>query len=48
MLREANGPDLYTRTVIKNYAHMDCFIGKDSARDVFPIVLAELEKGNAA
>jgi cholesterol oxidase len=48
VLREANGPDLYTRTVIKNYAHMDCFIGKDSARDVFPIVLAELEKGNAA
>jgi cholesterol oxidase len=45
-LRAANGTDLYTRHVIPGYAHLDCFIGVNSARDVLPIVLGELEKGN--
>lgn len=45
-LRENNGEELYVRHVIPGYEHMDCFIGKDAARDVYPIVLAELEKGN--
>jgi choline dehydrogenase-like flavoprotein len=45
-LRENNGEELYTRHVIPNYAHMDCFIGKDASRDVYPVVLEELEKGN--
>lgn len=45
-LRQKNGPQWYTRTVIPHYAHMDCFIGRDSARDVFPIVAAELDKMN--
>ena len=36
-LTEANGPDLYTRTVIPGYSHMDLFIGKDAARDVYPV-----------
>ncbi len=48
LLRERHGDadGRYTRHVIPDYAHMDCFIGKDAARDVYPIVLAELEKGN--
>jgi cholesterol oxidase len=46
LLREVNGPDLYVRHVIKDYAHMDCFIGKNAARDVYPIVTAELDKYN--
>lgn len=46
LLCEANGEELYARHVIPNYAHMDCFIGKDASRDVFPIILTELEKGN--
>ena len=45
-LCEANGPQYYVRHVVPNYAHMDCFVGKDADRDVFPIVLAELDKYN--
>jgi cholesterol oxidase len=45
-LRQNNGVDLYTRHVIPNYAHLDCFIGANAARDVLPTVLAELEKQN--
>ena len=45
-LTEANGPGLYTRTVIPGYAHMDLFIGKDAARDVYPVITAELDRFN--
>lgn len=45
-LRENNGPDDYTRHVIPGYAHMDCFIGKDAATDVYPVVTAELDRFN--
>jgi cholesterol oxidase len=45
-LVEKNGPDLYTRTVIPGYAHMDLFIGKDAARDVYPVITAELDRFN--
>jgi cholesterol oxidase len=47
-LQQANGPELYTRHVLPGYAHMDCFIGKNAARDVYPTVLAELDRHNAA
>jgi pimeloyl-ACP methyl ester carboxylesterase len=40
----ANGPDLYRSHVIEGYAHLDCWLGEHSDRDVFPIALAELEK----
>ena len=46
-LCKTNGPEYYVRHVVPNYAHMDCFVGKDADRDVFPIVLAELDKHNA-
>lgn len=45
-LRERNGPEFYTRHVIPGYAHMDCFIGKDAARDVYPLITAELDRHN--
>jgi choline dehydrogenase-like flavoprotein len=45
-LRAKNGPDLYTRHVFKNYAHMDCFIGRDAAKDIYPTVTAELDRYN--
>lgn len=45
-LRERNGPELYTRHVIPGYAHMDCFVGKDAARDVYPVVTAQLDLHN--
>jgi cholesterol oxidase len=44
LLRDANAPDLYTRTVIPGYAHMDCFVGKDAVHDVYPSLLAHLEE----
>jgi cholesterol oxidase len=45
-LAARNGANLYTRHVLRDYAHMDCFIGKDASRDVYPIVASELEKHN--
>lgn len=45
-LREANGDELYSRKMIPGYAHMDCWIGENAARDVFPIALDELERFN--
>ena len=45
-LRAANGPELYTRHLFAGYAHLDCWLGRDAARDVFPTALAELERHN--
>lgn len=45
-LKEKNGAAYYTRHVFEDYAHMDCFIGRNAARDVFPIVTAELDRHN--
>lgn len=46
LLRSANPPELYHRHVFPDYAHMDCFIGKDAAEDVYPTVVAELDALN--
>lgn len=46
LLCEKNGSDLYVRHVIPDYAHMDCFMGKNASRDIFPTILAELDKFN--
>jgi cholesterol oxidase len=32
--------------VIPGYSHMDCFIGRDAVKDVYPVVMAELDKTN--
>ncbi|MEO8334013.1 MAG: alpha/beta fold hydrolase [bacterium] len=47
-LKEKNGAEYYTRHVFEDYAHMDCFIGKNAARDVYPVVTAELDRHNPA
>jgi cholesterol oxidase len=39
-----NGADLYTRQVIDGYGHIDCIFGRDAASDVFPHILAHLER----
>jgi cholesterol oxidase len=41
-LAKANGPDHYSRTVIPGYGDIDCIIGKNAARDVYPLILAHL------
>ena len=38
-----NDPALYTRHIFDGYAHMDLFIGRDAARDVFPYLIEQLE-----
>jgi cholesterol oxidase len=43
-LSEANGGDDYRHIVMSEYAHLDLWLGEDSAEDVFPIVLSELER----
>jgi cholesterol oxidase len=45
-LRAHNPPELYTRHVVPTYAHLDCFIGKHAATDVFPLIQSELEQQN--
>jgi cholesterol oxidase len=43
-LAPVNGRLIYERHVIPGYGHIDCIFGKDAARDVFPRILAHLEK----
>jgi cholesterol oxidase len=40
----AFGPELYERHVIPGYGHIDCIFGKNAAQDVYPYMLAHLEK----
>jgi cholesterol oxidase len=47
-LARCNGPGWYRRRVMERYGHLDNFVGRDAARDVFPWVLGELERGDAA
>ena len=44
LLCQANGPDLYTRHVVDGYGHIDCIFGRDAASDVYPHILAPLER----
>ena len=44
-LRAANG-DLYSRHVIPSYGHIDCIYGKNAVQDVYPLMLAHLDKTN--
>jgi cholesterol oxidase len=44
LLRETNGENLYSRHVIPGYGHNDCIFGKNAAVDVYPHILAHLER----
>lgn len=46
LLSTKNGADGYLRIEIPNYNHMDCFIGKNAERDIYPVVLAQLDVYN--
>lgn len=41
-LVKANGPALYRRHVVAGYGDIDAIIGKNAARDVFPLILEHL------
>ncbi len=45
-VRAATPATDHRRIVIRDYAHMDCWIGEHAARDVFPLALDELERYN--
>lgn len=36
-------PDYHTLRIIPGYGHLDVFMGKNASRDVFPVILEELE-----
>jgi cholesterol oxidase len=42
----ANDASLYERILFPNYAHMDCFIGRSAAVDVFPTIVSQLDRFN--
>ena len=43
-LSARNGALLYERHVIPKYGHIDCIFGKTAAADVFPLIVAHLDK----
>ena len=45
-IQEHHGIGACTRLVFPEYAHLDCFIGRNAARDVFPLVVRELDMLN--
>ena len=42
-LTERYGPHSYSRHVLPGYGHLDCILGKDAVRDVYPLVVAALD-----
>ncbi|WP_250291924.1 hypothetical protein [Frankia sp. CiP1_Cm_nod1] len=42
-LRDANGPELYSRSLLPGYAHLDAIIGQNADRDVYPLILQHLQ-----
>jgi cholesterol oxidase len=43
-LVHVNGSDKYSRQVFPGYGHLDCIYGKNAHKDIFPSILAHLEK----
>ncbi|MET0379162.1 MAG: alpha/beta fold hydrolase [Spongiibacteraceae bacterium] len=43
-LQQANGAALYDRIEVPKYGHIDCIFGKNAVVDVYPLLLAHLEK----
>ncbi|OAA36402.1 Fumarate reductase/succinate dehydrogenase flavoprotein [Beauveria brongniartii RCEF 3172] len=42
--REENSGLQYRRRVIEGYGHLDCWMGRDAYRDVYPMVLDEVDR----
>ncbi len=47
ILSDANGAHFYKRFEIADYGHVDCIIGQNAARDVYPFILDQLESVNS-
>jgi cholesterol oxidase len=48
LLTSKNGAEGYLRIEVPNYHHMDCFVGKNAAQDIYPLVLGQLDAYNPA
>jgi hypothetical protein len=44
ILREMFGPEGYSREVVRGYGHLDCWMGRESYKDVFPMVRSEVDR----
>jgi cholesterol oxidase len=44
MLRTRFDPGQYSRHVVPGYGHIDCIFGKNAVKDVYPHILAHLDK----
>jgi hypothetical protein len=44
ILRDMFGPEGYSRNVIPGYGHLDCWMGRQSFKDVYPIVREEVDR----
>jgi hypothetical protein len=44
ILRDKFGTDGYTRHVIQGYGHLDCWMGREAYKDVFPLVRREVDR----
>jgi hypothetical protein len=45
---DAQRPGVHSLHIVPNYGHLDMFMGEHAARDVFPLMLSELGKGEPA
>jgi cholesterol oxidase len=45
MLAKANGAALYTRDLLAGWGHIDPLIGRDAAREVYPKIVAAIDRG---
>lgn len=41
---DSHNPGVHSLHILPGYGHLDVFIGANAARDVFPLILAELER----
>jgi len=44
ILRNMFGVSGYSRNVVNGYGHLDCWMGRESYRDVFPMVREEVDR----
>lgn len=43
LLREKNVPNLYSRSLIPGYGHIDCIFGRNAVNHVYPLILKHFE-----
>jgi hypothetical protein len=44
LLRNKFGPNQYERHVIPGYGHLDCWMGRQAYKDVYPIIRRQVDK----